>query len=89
MSVPGGPPVVVGSTLVAMVNANPVAPCIGPEIGTNINSIVADMNATGGYGAGYLPISVGGYISSRPTGGSVVAQAHPTASLSRRSAPRR
>ncbi|MFD9669844.1 serine protease [Rhodococcus sp. NPDC059968] len=51
-----GAPVVVGTTLVAMVNAYLVAPCIGPEIGTNINSIVADMNATGGYGAGYRPI---------------------------------
>ena len=51
-----GAPVVVGTTLVAMVNAYLVASCVGPEVGTNISSIVADMNATGGYGAGYRPI---------------------------------
>ncbi|MGW5153259.1 hypothetical protein [Rhodococcus koreensis] len=32
MSVPGGPLAVVGSTLVAIVNANLVARCIGPEL---------------------------------------------------------
>ena len=51
-----GAPVVVGTTLVAMVNAYLVASCVGPEVGTNISAIVADMNATGGYGAGYRPI---------------------------------
>ena len=51
-----GAPMVVGTTLVAMVNAYLAAPCIGPEIGTNLNSIVADMNASGGPGAGFRPI---------------------------------
>ena len=51
-----GAPMVVGTTLVAMVNAYLAAPCIGPEIGTNLNSIIADMNASGGPGAGFRPI---------------------------------
>ncbi|MCQ4122134.1 S1 family peptidase [Rhodococcus tibetensis] len=51
-----GAPMVVGTTLVAMVNAYLVAPCIGPEVGTNMSVIVADMNASGGAGAGFRPI---------------------------------
>ncbi|MFD4366817.1 S1 family peptidase [Rhodococcus sp. NPDC058521] len=51
-----GAPLVVGDTLVAMVNAYLGFACIGPEIGTNISSIMNDMNASGGPGAGFRPI---------------------------------
>ncbi|TCK00753.1 peptidase S1 family protein [Nocardia alba] len=51
-----GAPVVVGSTLVGMVNAYLAVACFGPEVGTNMNSIMADINARGGVGAGYRPI---------------------------------
>ncbi|MFC4123895.1 serine protease [Nocardia rhizosphaerae] len=51
-----GAPVVVGSTLVGMVNAYLAVACLGPEVGTNMNSIMADINARGGVGAGYHPI---------------------------------
>lgn len=51
-----GSPVVVGTTLVAMVNAYLGVACIGPELGTNMVSIIDDINATGGVGAGYRPI---------------------------------
>ncbi|MEU4415786.1 S1 family peptidase [Nocardia salmonicida] len=51
-----GAPVVVGSTLVGMVNAYLALACVGPEVGTNMNSIMDDMNARGGVGSGYRPI---------------------------------
>ncbi|KAA0019431.1 serine protease [Antrihabitans cavernicola] len=51
-----GAPVVIGSTLVGMVNAYLLAACIGPEVGTNFNAILGDVNAVGGAGAGYRPI---------------------------------
>ncbi len=51
-----GAPMVVGTTLVAMVNAYLAAPCIGPEIGTTLSAIVNDMNANGGPGAGFQPV---------------------------------
>ncbi|TSE00295.1 trypsin-like peptidase domain-containing protein [Skermania sp. ID1734] len=51
-----GSPVVIGSTLVGMVNAYLATPCIGPEVGTNINAVLGDMNARGGVGSGYRPI---------------------------------
>ncbi|MEU5841649.1 serine protease [Rhodococcus sp. NPDC047139] len=51
-----GAPVVVGSTLVAMVNAYLLAPCAGPAVGTNIDVILSDINAGGGPGAGFRPI---------------------------------
>ncbi|MGY0502390.1 S1 family peptidase [Nocardia sp. FBN12] len=51
-----GAPVVVGSTLVGMVNAYLAMACIGPEVGTNMNSIMDDVNARGGVGAGFHPI---------------------------------
>ncbi|MGN5237026.1 MULTISPECIES: serine protease [unclassified Rhodococcus (in: high G+C Gram-positive bacteria)] len=51
-----GAPLVVGTTLVAMVNAYLLAPCVGPEVGTNIDVIMADINARGGAGAGFRPI---------------------------------
>ncbi|MBJ8346482.1 serine protease [Antrihabitans sp. YC2-6] len=51
-----GAPVVIGSTLVGMVNAYLLAPCVGPEVGTNITTILDDINARGGVGAGYRPI---------------------------------
>lgn len=51
-----GAPVVIGSTLVGMVNAYLGAACIGPEVGTNMNAIIGDMNAHGGVGAGFRPI---------------------------------
>lgn len=51
-----GAPLVVGTTLVGMVNAYLLAPCIGPEVGTNIDVIMADINGRGGAGAGFRPI---------------------------------
>ena len=51
-----GSPVVIGSTLVGMVNAYLLAACIGPEVGTNINSIFDSINRAGGVGAGFRPI---------------------------------
>ncbi|APE37845.1 peptidase S1 family protein [Nocardia mangyaensis] len=51
-----GAPVVVGSTLVGMVNAYLAVACFGPEVGTNMTSIMDDINARGGPGAGYRPV---------------------------------
>ncbi|GAB3211825.1 serine protease [Nocardia tengchongensis] len=51
-----GAPVVVGTTLVGMVNAYLAVACLGPEVGTNISSIMDDINGRGGIGAGYRPI---------------------------------
>ncbi|GAA4482213.1 S1 family peptidase [Rhodococcus olei] len=51
-----GSPVVRGTTLVGMVNAYVGVACIGPELGTNIDIIMADLNAHGGVGAGFRPI---------------------------------
>ncbi|QBJ96169.1 serine protease [Rhodococcus sp. ABRD24] len=51
-----GSPVVVGTTLVAMVNAYLGVACFGPELGTNMTSIIDNINASGGVGAGYRPI---------------------------------
>ena len=51
-----GAPVVIGSTLVGMVNAYLLAACIGPEVGTNMNAIFDNINAGGGVGAGFRPI---------------------------------
>lgn len=48
-----GAPVVVGTTLVGMVNAYLLVACAGPEVGTNMNSIIDDINRRGGVGAGY------------------------------------
>ncbi|WP_328389587.1 serine protease [Nocardia sp. NBC_00416] len=51
-----GAPVVVGSTLVGMVNAYLAIACFGPEVGTNMATIMGDINSRGGVGSGYLPI---------------------------------
>ncbi|WP_054815238.1 hypothetical protein [Nocardia arizonensis] len=51
-----GAPVVVGTTLVGMVNAYLAIACFGPEVGTNMSSIIGDLNARGGVGAGFRPI---------------------------------
>ncbi|RVW01886.1 chymotrypsin family serine protease [Rhodococcus xishaensis] len=51
-----GSPVVVGDTLVAMVNAYLAIACFGPELGTNILPILNDLDAAGGVGAGFTPI---------------------------------
>ncbi|MCC3318195.1 hypothetical protein [Nocardia africana] len=51
-----GAPVVMGSTLVGMVNAYLAVACFGPEVGTNMTAIVNDMNGRGGAGAGFAPI---------------------------------
>ncbi len=51
-----GAPVVIGSTLVGMVNAYLAVACFGPEVGTNMTAIINDMNAHGGAGAGFAPI---------------------------------
>lgn len=51
-----GGPVVVGTTLVGMVNGYLSLPCAGPEVGANIHSIIGDVDARGGAGAGFRPI---------------------------------
>ncbi len=51
-----GSPVVRGTTLVGMVNAYLGVACLGPELGTDIDIILADLNAHGGVGAGFRPI---------------------------------
>ncbi|NLG55137.1 MAG: serine protease [Rhodococcus sp.] len=51
-----GAPMVVGTTLVAMVNAYFMFPCVGPELGTNIDLIMHDINIRNGVGAGFRPI---------------------------------
>lgn len=51
-----GAPVTVGTTLVAMVNAYAYVACLGPELGTNMTSIISDINSLGGVGAGFDPI---------------------------------
>ncbi|WP_278260964.1 S1 family peptidase [Nocardia sp. AG03] len=51
-----GAPVVIGSTLVGMVNAYLAVACFGPEVGTNMNAIMNDMNARGAQGSGYQPV---------------------------------
>ncbi|WP_432278958.1 S1 family peptidase [Nocardia brasiliensis] len=51
-----GAPVVLGSTLVGMVNAYFAVGCFGPEVGTTISAIMADLNARNDVGAGYRPV---------------------------------
>lgn len=51
-----GAPVVVGTTLVGMVNAYLAMACFGPEVGTNTSAIFNDLNNRGGVGSGYNPI---------------------------------
>ncbi|MFD4295313.1 S1 family peptidase [Rhodococcus sp. NPDC058505] len=51
-----GSPVVRGTTLVGMVNAYVGVACLGPELGTDIDAVLADLNAHGGVGAGFRPI---------------------------------
>ncbi|MEU6184892.1 serine protease [Nocardia sp. NPDC047038] len=51
-----GAPLVVGTTLVGMVNGYLAVPCLGPELGADITAVVADVNARGGAGSGFQPI---------------------------------
>ncbi|MBF6328816.1 S1 family peptidase [Nocardia transvalensis] len=51
-----GAPVVIGTTLVGMVNAYLAVACFGPEVGTNMTAIMDDVNARGDVGAGFRPI---------------------------------
>ncbi|MFQ6326802.1 S1 family peptidase [Nocardia sp. CWNU-33] len=51
-----GAPVLVGSTLVGMVNAYLAVGCFGPEVGTTMSVIMNDINRRGDVGAGFLPI---------------------------------
>jgi len=51
-----GAPVVVGTTLVGMVNAYLAVACFGPEVGTNMSTIMDDLNRRGDIGAGFRPI---------------------------------
>jgi len=51
-----GAPVVIGTTLVGMVNAYLAVACVGPEVGTNFASILGDLNHRGSAGSGYRPI---------------------------------
>lgn len=51
-----GGPVVAGTTLVGMVNAYLGVPCIGPQVGTNIQTVFDDINRGGGVGTGFSPV---------------------------------
>ncbi|MFC4126735.1 serine protease [Nocardia rhizosphaerae] len=51
-----GGPVVVGSTLVAVVTGYLAVPCLGPHVGINFSRILDDVNARGGIGTGFGPI---------------------------------
>lgn len=51
-----GGPVVVGDTLVGMVNAYLAVACYGPEVGTNMAAILTDLNGRGIIGSGFRPI---------------------------------
>lgn len=51
-----GGPIVVGTTLVGMVNGYLYVPCLGPQLGGNMAAIIADIDARGGVGAGFDPI---------------------------------
>ncbi|MEV6275341.1 S1 family peptidase [Nocardia sp. NPDC051832] len=51
-----GAPVLAGSTLVGMVNAYLGVGCLGPEVGTNMAAISADLDARDETGAGFHPI---------------------------------
>lgn len=51
-----GAPVVMGTALVGMVNAYLAVACFGPEVGTNMDAIIHDLNARHGVGAGYHPM---------------------------------
>ncbi|WP_245547899.1 S1 family peptidase [Nocardia pneumoniae] len=51
-----GAPVVIGSTLVGMVNAYLGIGCLGPEVGTDINAILADIDSRNSVGAGFRPV---------------------------------
>ncbi|MGV9818131.1 serine protease [Nocardia xishanensis] len=51
-----GAPVVVGTTLVGMVNGYLYVPCLGPQLGGNMAAIIDDIDARGGVGAGFHPI---------------------------------
>ncbi|MGW4631190.1 serine protease [Nocardia sp. NPDC004415] len=51
-----GGPVVVGSTLVAIVNGYIAVPCLGPQVGANFTRILDDVAYRGGPGVGFHPI---------------------------------
>nr|WP_235681090.1 S1 family peptidase [Tomitella gaofuii] len=51
-----GAPVVVGTTLVGMVNAFIQVPCLSPTVGTTMVAALDAINAAGGVGAGFRPI---------------------------------
>ncbi|MFC8531112.1 S1 family peptidase [Nocardia sp. NPDC057227] len=51
-----GAPVVVGNQLVGMVNAYLAFACYGPEVGTNMTTIMDDLNGRNSIGSGFRPI---------------------------------
>lgn len=51
-----GAPVVVGTTLVGMINAYLEVPCLSPTVGTDIVAAMNTINAAGGVGAGFQPV---------------------------------
>ncbi|QDQ99262.1 serine protease [Tomitella fengzijianii] len=51
-----GAPVVVGTTLVGMINAFIQVPCLSPTVGTTMDAALGAINAAGGVGAGFRPI---------------------------------
>lgn len=50
-----GAPVVLGTSLVGMVNAYLVAPCVGPAVITDIVAVLGEIDRVGGPGAGLRP----------------------------------
>ncbi|MCC8927959.1 serine protease [Rhodococcus sp. BGS-1C] len=52
-----GSPVVVGTTLVGMVNAYLGVACFGPQVGTNIDAILRHIDNGNAVGAGFTPIA--------------------------------
>ncbi|MBF6081304.1 serine protease [Nocardia cyriacigeorgica] len=51
-----GGPVVVGTTLVALVNGYVSVPCLGPHVGVNFTRILDDVALRGGLGTGFRPV---------------------------------
>ncbi|MFF0544442.1 chymotrypsin family serine protease [Nocardia thailandica] len=51
-----GGPVVVGTTLVALVNGYLSVPCLGPQVGIDFSRVLAEVDAGGGVGAGFRPV---------------------------------
>lgn len=51
-----GGPVVVGTTLVALVNGYLAVPCLGPQVSVAFTRVLAEVDAGGGIGTGFRPV---------------------------------